>query len=227
MPSRHSRAMPALLMVLLIVALPPSLLASHSRVLVALALPAAVSLAATLAVAMLWVTLPNVRSGFFGQVTCQCLALTAFSASWLVALLIGEGEARCSAFKLSAAAWLGSFLWSLPLALDWLMLMSGAQRSSGGARRFLSRACHLTWLVAALMGLPVVRSKSEPLNGTAVPSDPSPFAPFDAAARALPRCALHTPSPSWYLALSQTIRPNAPDPTHPTQRPTQRPHLTA
>ena len=186
-----------LLVVALLVAAPIVLaLTVTSAASTAASLPPALSIGSSLAACGLWAWQP-VRSAHFGQVVCVCLACACFSSCWLLMLIARDPVTRCAAFKLALAGWVASFLWCWPLGLDWLLLMTGARRGSGNTRRALSYACHLTWVAAAALALPLVRANALPANATATAG----FAIDDAiaaAAAALPSCTLSELAPSWW-----------------------------
>ena len=163
---------------------------------VAAAVPAAISLVTSLAVSSSWLLFPGVRNAHFGQAVCLLLACVWYSATWLVALYGPDQSSRRVAFKLNLVAFIATFLWSWPIGIDWLLLMTGERRGSGAARRFLAIACHCTWLVAAGLGLPIVRSDAAYYNISS-----SADSPLTNAATHLPTLIFTSITPSWWPSL--------------------------
>lgn len=168
------------------------------------------SIVATLVVCAAWAALPAVRSAHTGQVTCLSIACGLHSIAWLIfwwsAFVAWSDPARCDAFKFALIGWVCTFLWYFPVGIDWILLMRGNRRSASGARRLLSHACHLTWLVALGLALPLVRAQYSltPLfNSTA--SGASGQASALVALSSMHLCRLQSIQPTWWPVVVMAV----------------------
>ena len=101
---------------------------------------------------------------------------------------------------MALAGWVCSCLWCFPVGLDWMLLLRGDRRSSSGARRVLSLACHLTWLVAAGLALPLVRADAtliSLINLTEAEQQPGGEGELSDLA-SMQVCTLQNLSPTWW-----------------------------
>ena len=194
-------------------------------------LPPALSLSGNVYMLGTYFVIPECQTAHLGQIVCLTAANTWYSTAWLLFLFTADvwsASARCATFKLSLAGWVASLLWALPICCDWLLLMQGDRRSHQGSRRVLSHACHVVWLLAAGLALPLIRADAQlvMLNASLAAGDDAIFgfqagdqfadgaitaavgassssaaaagASLDMGAWSLPVCTLSGLTPSWW-----------------------------
>lgn len=145
------------------------------------AVPAVLSLLGVGAVCGSWIGWSSLRSVHFGHVACLAVASAWYALGVLVVAVTPDGEARCIAFKVTAAGWVASWMWSWPVSLDFLLLVRFHQRGNMGLRLWLARGSQLFWLLSAALSLPLLRADAylveDAVAVCALPSRPSGWPP--------------------------------------------------
>ena len=143
--------------------------------------PNALSILGSLTICCCWLALPELRTTHGGHVFWLSVAQTLYSSSAIAAatseLCIWQQAARL--------AWVCTWLWATPVALDWLLLL-WHERGAGAPRAALTRWCHLVWPVAAALVVPSWLGPQVRLAPLSPPPPPSPSSSALALASASP-----------------------------------------
>jgi len=129
-------------------------------------MPNALSIVGSLTICCCWLALPELRTTHGGHVFWLSVAQTLYSGAAIAAAT----SDRCIWQQAARLAWVCTWLWATPVALDWLLLL-WHERGAGAPRAALARWCHLVWPVAAAL---VVPSWLGPQVRLAPPSPPPP-----------------------------------------------------
>ena len=163
--------------------------------------PNSASVAGSLAVTAAWLQQPKLRTAHSTQVVFLSLATLWYSGASLVFVASG----RCQALQVAAAGWVASWLWSVPVSLDWLAQLLH-HRGAGALRSNLLRWSHVCWPLSLGLAWPLLRATATPvaahigaLNGT--DGDGAPFAGWPSPAT----CKLATSPPSSLAPLFATF----------------------
>ena len=114
-----------------------------------LVLPNAVSLVGDAAIVASWLAFPELRTAHGGHVLWLSVAQSFYSADAIAEAL----SPRCPFQQAATTAWACTWLWTAPVAVDWLLLLLH-ERGAGSHRAALSRWCHAAWPSAVLLTLP-------------------------------------------------------------------------